>query len=81
MFTANAAREMLEELEINKPCYDEIRELIEDRVKEAICNHSNFCILDSFIPDVVDKWLKRLGYKVERCKNNLQCNDYTKIMW
>ena len=81
MITAEDAREMIKSSEVTKPQYDDLKDKIEYRVREAIKKSENHCWVDFYIPDPVATWLSSLGYKIERHENDPRGGDFSQIMW
>ena len=79
MITAEDARKMLKYANPDVT-WDDIKDIIEHRVRQAIKTGKSYCWIDCYIPDAINLWVQCLGYKTNRYKGDPK-GDFTKIMW
>ena len=81
MIRAETARKLAEEIAANPNHFKNLKQEIDLQVKKAARRSEKNCFVLCYIPDDLVIWLKRLGYTVERCKDNPIGGDFSIIKW
>ncbi len=78
MITAQEARKTVENSRVESVAHEQ--KVIEEEVMKAIQNNAFSCYLSFYISEATAKWLKELGYRVNRFYDQ-DNGHFTKITW